>query len=337
MTELLKTVPLFNEDGDDRPEMQQLIGGNPTGISNLNENKYKWTNQLYRIMTGNFWVPEKVSMAEDKNTITELTFDEDEAVKDTLSFLIFLDSFQCINLPNLHHYITAPNVANLLVIQQFQEVIHSQSYQYILDALYPMMTRESIYNRWRTNPILLERIRYVTAIADAFTETPNMENFKKVIVANLVLEAIYFYQGFMFFDQLSSRNKLVQTSKQIDYIRNDEMTHIGIFTNIIRETFTEEDNELIITMVKDAVNHEIEWAHSVYGDKILGISTSSSEQYVKFLANDRMGRIGIEPLYPEVTTNPYAHLEGKKRENFFEAGAVTSYDRSESVEGWDDF
>jgi ribonucleoside-diphosphate reductase beta chain len=335
MSELLYTVPLFNAKGDDTPENQQLINGNPTGISNLNENKYKWTNQLYRIMTGNFWVPEKVDMTSDKVTINELTAEEDEANRDTLSFLIFLDSFQCLNLPNIHHFITAPNVANLLIIQQYQEVIHSQSYQYILDAIYPLMTREQIYNKWRTNTNLLERIRYVTEVAERFNKEPNLKNFKRVIVANLMLEAIYFYQGFMFFDQLASRNKLVQTDKVIDYIRNDEMTHIGIFVNIIKELFdSDEDKEMLIEMMKDAVQHEIEWAHFVYGDKILGISKQSSEQYVKYLANDRLKRINMDPLYPEIVKNPYAHLEGKKKENFFES-TVTSYDRSESVKGWD--
>lgn len=335
--EELKQVPLFNESGDDRPEAQELINGNPTGISNLNENRFSWTSHLYRIMTGNFWIPEKVSMAEDKLTIVNLTADEDTATKDTLSFLIFLDSFQVCNLPNIQKYITAPNVRDIIVIQQFQEVIHSQSYQYILDSLYPLMTREEIYNRWRTNPVLLERIRYITNIANDFNSTPNLYNFKRVIVANLLLESMYFYQGFMFFDQLASRNMLVQTDVQIDYIRNDEMTHIGIFTNIIRELFDEHDTDFIVGMFRVAVQQEIDWAHHVYGDGILGISKQSSEQYVKFLANDRLQRVNIAPIYPDVTINPYAHLEGKQRANFFEVAAVTSYDRSESVIGWGDF
>lgn len=338
MLDELKTVPLFNENGDDNPEKQELINGSPTGISNLNENRYKWTNHMYRVMTGNFWVPEKVSMAEDKITIKELTHDEDEATKDTLSYLIFLDSFQCLNLPNIHEYITAPNVANLLIIQQYQEVIHSQSYQYILDALYPYMTRQNIYNRWRDNPNLLKRIRYITGIANDFKAKPTLENFKKVIVANLVLEGVYFYNGFIYFDQLASRNKIIQTDKVIDYIRSDEMTHIKIFTNIIREIFTPEDEGLIVDMVGTAVEHEVEWAHNVYGNKILGISEKSSENYVKYLANTQvLSAVGISPLYPEVTVNPYAHLSDvRKKENFFES-TVTSYDRSESVRGWDDF
>lgn len=330
----LKQQALFDETGDDSPENQQLINGNSVGISNLNENKYKWTNSLYRIMTGNTWFPEKVSMADDKVSINELTPDEDEATKNTLSFLIFLDSFQCNNLSSIHQFITAPNVANLIVIQQFQEVIHAQSYQYMLDALYPLMTRESIYNKWRDNPELLGRIKYIADIGQEFKDEPNVENFKKIIVMNLLLESIYFYQGFMFFDQLASRNKLVQSSKIIDYIRNDEMTHIGIFVNIIKEIFTDEDTPMIVDMFEVAVQQEIDWANHVYGDKILGINQKSSEKYVKFLANERLALLGIPPLYPDVNDNPYKHLDQVKRENFFET-TVTSYDRSESVPNWD--
>lgn len=329
----LKTVPLFNASGDDSPEAQEIINGNPTGISNLNENKYSWTNSLYRVMVGNHWVPEKVSMTEDKSTFHLLTAEEEEGLRDTLSFLIFLDSFQCLNLPNIQKYITAPNVANLIIIQQFQEVIHSQSYQYILDALYPLMEREAIYNRWRNNPILKERIEYVSSIANAFINEPNLSNFKRVIIANYLLEGIYFYQGFMFFDQLASRNKLVQTDKIIDYIRKDEMTHIAIFSRIIREIFDESDMKMLRDMMDVAVHHEIRWAHHIYGDKILGMSKSSSEQYVKYLANERLRILKELPLYPEVTKNPYAHLDGAMRENFFET-TVSSYDRSDSVSGW---
>lgn len=330
----LKKISLFNEDGDDSPEKQELIGGATTGIANLNENKYTWTSKLYRVLLGNFWIPEKVSMVDDKVSINELTSYEDNAVKNTLSFLIFLDSFQCNNLPNITRYITAPNVANLLKIQEFQEVVHSASYQYVMEAIYPLTTRESIYNKWRDNPVLLKRIKFVASIADEFNTDPSLDNFKKIIVANLLLESLYFYQGFMFFDQLASRNKLVQTSKIIDYIRNDEMTHIGIFVNIIRELFTEDDHPMIIDMFKQAVDHEIEWANHIYGDNILGISKKSSEEYVKYLANDRLKRIGISAIFPEYTTNPYTHLEGTKKENFFES-TVTSYDRSESITGWD--
>ena len=86
---------------------------------------------------------------------------------------------------------------------------------------------------------------------------------------------------------------------------------------------------------------EMKWCKQTYGNRILGITEKSSEQYVKWLCNDRLKRTGFGNLYEEVD-NPYKHLdnaskEGAKRENFFESGAVTSYDMADSVDGWEDF
>ncbi len=337
MLEQLIPSPLFNENAVDARDTQRIFGGETTGISNLNDIKYDWVAPTYRIMVGNHWVPEKVDLSKDKITIKNLTPEEDEAVQDTLSFLIFLDSFQGNNLPNIKQYITCPGVGNLIAIQLFQEVIHSQSYQYLLDALYPFTTREEIYNRWRTNPHLLKRNRFIADIADRFLADPSKEHMKEVLIANYILEGIYFYQGFNLFYQLASRQKLVQTAKMIKYIENDEVTHVGLFANIMREEMdpTGLDLDLIVKMVMQGVEHEIEWTRETYGNRILGISTASSEQFVKWLAGDRLARLRIPSPYGDVQ-NPYRHLNADKRENFFET-TVTEYSRADTVTGWDEF
>ncbi len=334
---MLNKIKLFNEKGSDSFEDQTIFGGNPTGISNLNNIRYGWVNPLYRTMVGNFWLPQKVSLVEDKLSVKTLTEDEDQAVRDTLSFLIFLDSFQANNLPNVAEYITCPGVKNLLVIQAFQEVIHSETYQYMLESLYANNEREEIYNRWRTNEHLLKRNKFVASIADEFNESPTQHNLHKVLIANLVLEGVYFYQGFNLFDQLSHRGKIVGCGKEIDYIRRDELTHVGIFTNIIKEVKPAVD--LVHSIFEEGVAQEIDWCKATYGNRILGISEISSEKYVKWLANDRLDRIGYPRLYDGVD-NPYRHItdsnnEGSKRENFFET-SVTAYDMADSVDGWDD-
>jgi len=339
---LLTKPQLFNEAGSDSFEDQHFIFGNPTGVSNLNSQRYNWVAPLYRTMIGNFWIPQKVSLTEDKITIAKLTPDEYSAVRDVLSFLIFLDSFQTNNLPNVAEYITNAGVKNLIHVQTFQEVVHTEAYQYGLESLFPSLEREEIYARWRTNPILKERSQMVAAIAEEFVSSPTEENFIRVAIANLMLEGLFFYGGFNFFDQLAHRKKLVQWDKEIDYIRRDELTHMGIFVNILRDCNQELVAKHIHTMFKEGVEQEIRWNQDTFGNRILGITMESSELYPKWLANDRLKRVGFTPLYPDVTVNPYRHIddanvEGSKRENFFEAGAVTSYDTAASVDGWDDF
>ena len=336
MTEIVKPK-LFNVEGDDSMSSQSIVNGNSTGILNLNNVKYSWVKGFYRVMTGNFWVPERVSMVEDKITIKNLTDDEDRAVQSTLAFLIFLDSLQVNNLPNIFDYVTCPGTKNLGTIQAFQETIHSQSYQYLLEALYPNATREAIYNEWRSNPLLRKRNQFIADTMQAFADNPTLEGFKRVLIANLALEGIYFYCGFNLFDQLASRKKLVQSQKMIDYIRVDEASHAALFSKIIQETMdTQAESEWIYAFMREVAQQEIEWSNSVYGDRILGISPKSTEQYVKYLTNKRLRGIGLAPLFEDVV-NPYTHLEVEGRSNFFESSQNTSYSRSEAVDGWDDF
>ena len=145
---------LFNPLGDDSLIQRKIIKGDTTNLFNLNNVKYQWGNQLYRTMMGNFWIPEKIDLTQDKNDYSNLTEAEKEAYDGILSFLIFLDSIQTNNIPNISDYITAPEVNLVLSIQTFQEAIHSQSYQYIIESILPKETRTSIYDKWREDKVL---------------------------------------------------------------------------------------------------------------------------------------------------------------------------------------
>lgn len=330
---------IFNELGNDDNTVRQLINGETTGIMNLNSVKYQWAPKLYKIMLNNFWIPEKISLVDDKVTIRELTKAESDAFKNTLSFLIALDSMQVGNLPNLADYITAPEVSGLFTIQAFQELIHSQSYQYLLQELFPNNERDDIYNHWRNNPLLLKRNKFIAGLYQQFQDNKTLENFKIAIAANFALESVYFYNGFQFFYQLAARNKVANVAKMIKYIENDEVTHVSVFVNIIRETFdlnNEADRQILINTLTEAGEQEIEWGKEIYGDRILGISKESTESYIKYLVNQRSKLLGLGVIYRGFTKNPYEYLNVEKRENFFET-KVTEYSRSEAVDGWDDF
>lgn len=338
-------VPLFNPNGDDRAPSQSMINGNGTGIANLNESRYRWANGLYQKMRENFWIQQNVSMAPDKTTIKQLTEKEMDAHLDTLGFLVALDSFAVANLPNIMGYISAPNVKLCLAEQTAQEALHTQSYQYIGEETLTKDQRSTIYERWKYNPLLAKRIGFLQDIGDAFLADDTDENFVRVCAANYALESIFFYQGFNFYDQLASRKLLVQTQKEISYIRRDELTHVHIFKNILKSIREETDidvNAIVSDVVREAGIQEIEWGQCIYGNEILGINHQSIEDYCFHICNKRLAELGIDPVFDD-RDNPYMHLaelqtvSGKnKKENHFET-TVTSYDRSETMSGFDDF
>ena len=336
----MKQKLLFNPKGIDTVEERQLIGGNTTNIFNLNNTKYKWANSLYRRMLENHWIPEKVDLSGDN--LDDLEEDEKAAYIGILSFLIFLDSIQTNNIPNISAYITAPEVNLVLAVQTFQEAIHSQSYQYIVETLIPTQNRNAVYDYWRDDPVLLERISYIAKIYQDFADEPSELNFKKVIIANYLLEGLYFYNGFTFFYNLASKGKATGTSEVIRYINRDELTHVVLFQNILLNVLTKEDEPLVKQMFETAVQQEIKWSTHILGNKILGISKESTISYTKHLANRRMKNINMPIMYEDINTNVYKHLEGiadtigkgSVKSNIFES-TNTSYNQATAIGGWD--
>lgn len=271
----LKANLLFNPAGNDDVSARTIIKANTTGLFNLNAVKYSWAKSLYQVMIGNFWVPEKVSGLKDdqRDFQSSLSPEEQRAYKGILSFLIFLDSIQTVNLPHLSDYITAPEVNLLLSIQAYQEAIHSQSYATILESVVSAEERDEIYYFWRSDSILLERNEYIGSIYQNFMDSPSDESLFRALIANFLLEGLYFYNGFAFFDTLVDMMKMPATGRMIAYIRRDELTHVTLFANIIREIkkeFPEVYREsVVIDMAKTAVEQEIVWSNHILGNKIM--------------------------------------------------------------------
>lgn len=338
---------LFNPQGSDNKNDRKIIGGDTTNLFNLNNVKYRWAKEMYRVMMGNFWVPEKVDLSKDIGDYQDLTDEEVRAFDGIMSFLVFLDSIQTNNIPNIADWVTAPEVSTILSIHAFQEAVHSQSYAYIIETVIPSDKRDKIYDFWRDDTILRERNQYVADIYQKFVDDQSVESFAEVVVANYILEGVYFYNGFNFFYNLASRNSLMGVADEIRYINRDELTHLVLFKNMISEILQEHPGvitqEMVHRLFEKAVDQEIEWSNHILGSRILGINERSTEAFTKYIANERIKMIGFEPLYPGFDTNPYKHLErfadkdnDSMKSNFFEA-TVTNYSQSSSIDGWDDF
>lgn len=337
---------LFNPGGSDDIASRKLTGGNSTNLFNLNNTKYPWATRMYKNMMENFWIPEKVDLTADVQDYTRLTDPERRAYDGILSFLVFLDSIQTNNVPRISDYITAPEVNLLLAIQTYQEAIHSQSYAYLIETLIPPDRRDGIYEFWRDDAVLYKRIEFIASVYQDFHDDDSPLNFARTLIANYLLESVYFYNGFNFFYLLSSRNLMPGSADIIRYINRDELTHVVMFKNIISGLRDERKglipDDLIYPMFEKAVEQEIQWTNHIIGDEILGITGSSTDQYTKFIANKRLKHLGLGPLYDGYDDNPYLHLEkiadtegnGDVKANFFES-TVTSYNQSSAVSGWD--
>ena len=231
--EEIKRKPLFNPEGDIDVRNRRMINFNTTNINDFNNMKYEWVSDWYRQAMNNFWVPEEINLNQDKSDYPNLTAPERTAYDKILSFLVYLDSLQSANLPNISQYVTANEVNLCLSIQTFQECIHSQSYSYMLDTICNPTERNDILYQWKTDEHLLRRNEFIGNLYNEFVETQTKESFLRVCIANFILEGIYFYSGFMFFYNLGRNGKMPGSVQEIRYINRDENTHLWLFRNIL--------------------------------------------------------------------------------------------------------
>ena len=338
----IKRKPLFNEFGDVEVNKKRMINGNTTNLNDFNNMKYSWVSDWYRQAMNNFWIPEEINLSQDLKDYGKLSEEERTAYDKILSFLIFLDSIQTANLGNISNYITASEVNLCLTIQAFQEAVHSQSYSYMLDTICSPEKRNEILYQWKDDEILLQRNKFIGDQYNKFVMNPTKENLLMTIIANYILEGIYFYSGFMFFYNLERNGKMVGSAQEIRYINRDENTHLWLFRNIIKELqveepdlFSDEIKKEIIEMIKTGVENEISWGHYVIGDNIQGINKKLIEDYIKYLGNLRLTSIGLPKIYENVNKNPASWVDiladaNAVKTDFFEAKS-TAYAKSATL------
>ena len=196
-------------------------------------------------------------------------------------------------------YITANEVNLCICIQTFQECIHSQSYSYMLDTICNPTERNDILFQWKEDEHLLKRNTFIGELYNAFQKEKNLHNFLRVLVANYILEGVYFYSGFMFFYNLGRNGKMPGSVQEIRYINRDENTHLWLFRNILLELqkeepqmFTEKDLKMIGEMIDEGVKQEIAWGHYVIGDEIEGLNKQMLTDYIHYLGNQRSESLG---------------------------------------------
>ena len=343
MTQLIKK-PLFNPGGDTDVRLRRMIGGNTTNLNDFNNMRYAWVSDWYRQAMNNFWIPEEINLAQDTKDYPNLSAAERTAYDKILSFLVFLDSIQTANLPNIGEYVTANEVNLCLSIQAFQECVHSQSYSYMLDSICSPVERNDILYQWKTDEHLLRRNTFIGNLYNEFQQHKDAFTLLKVMMANYILEGIYFYSGFMFFYNLARNGKMPGSAQEIRYINRDENTHLWLFRNILLELqkeepelFSPENVQVLKEMLEEGVRQEIAWGHYVIGDAIPGLTKQMVTDYIRYLGTLRWTGLGFGPLFEDNQTEPasmswvsqYSNANMVKTD-FFEAKS-TAYAKSTAL------
>lgn len=326
----------------------KIINGEASGILNWNDIKYSNFYDIYKMLLGNFWTPFEINMSDDIKQWKKLSERERDAFLHIIGLLSILDSVQPNFIGAIKEYITDPSVkANFSIIEQ-QEVVHNQSYSYVLSSIEKLSEQNRAFEMARTTPQIYERNKHVIDVYEEFRSNPKVYTFCKALVASIVLEGINFYSGFAFFYNLARNQKMLKTSTMISYINKDELCHSYFISQLLRAVLGEnpevdEDGEFskwIYEYIDKAVKYEIEWSRFVLRD-IDGIDVDEMTEYIKYLGNKRLRMLGLEDLY-DATENSMPWIRVFSDENinlgktdFFEA-RPRSYAKTTDDNGFDE-
>ena len=171
-------------DVDNRVDHTQVTAffdpsGGPT-IQRYDTLKYKTFDNLTDKQLGFFWRPEEVDISKDKKDFNGLTEHEKHIFTSNLKRQILLDSVQG-RAPNLAFLpiCSLPEVENWIETWSFFETIHSNSYTYILNNVYPDATKffDSILDD--------EEIKRIVKLVSQVLEPPRLKLI--LVLSNCIL------------------------------------------------------------------------------------------------------------------------------------------------------
>jgi Ribonucleotide reductase, small chain len=73
--------------------------------------------------------------------------------------------------------------------------MHNQSYQYIIETIIPPERRSEVYDFWRTDKVLKDRCEFIASLYQKYIDHSSVENYFVALLADYLLEGLYFYNG----------------------------------------------------------------------------------------------------------------------------------------------
>ena len=331
---------------------KRLINCNAVDVNQLMPLKYKWAWEHYINGCANNWMPTEVPMAKDIEywKSSELTPDERMVVMRNLGFFSTAESLVANNIVlAIYRHVTNPECRQYLLRQAFEEAVHTHTFHYVVESL--NLDAGEVFNMYNEIPVIHDKDQFEMEITkemmDPSFTTATTEGARK-FVENLVgyyviMEGIFFYSGFVMILSFHRQNRMTGIGEQFQYIMRDETIHLNFGIDLINgikaenpEIWTPEFEKCIYAMIEEAVRLEIRYAEDCLPRGILGLRADMFEEYVHYIANRRLERIGLERMY-EGATNPFPWMSETidltKEKNFFET-RVTEYQVGAAL-SWD--
>jgi ribonucleoside-diphosphate reductase beta chain len=322
---------------------KQILNASEVDPNKILPIKYDWARMHYKSGVANNWVPDEIPMQQDIELWKKkdgLSDDERRMIMWNLGFFSTAESLTANNIVlSVYKHITNPEARQYLLRQAYEEAVHTETFLYCCDSL--GLDPEEVYNMYMTIPSIKAKDDYVVdltkSILDPNFSTVGDENIKRFVYDlvgyYVIMEGIFFYAGFAMMLSLLRSNRMVGVGEQFQYILRDETVHLAFGADLINtivaenpQIWTEKFKQELTDSIKKGVDLEVMYAKDALPRGILGLNAEMVKQYMEYIGDRRLERIGLKRLYNAETPFPWMSeiVDLKKEKNFFET-RVTEY------------
>jgi ribonucleoside-diphosphate reductase beta chain len=321
---------------------KRLINCRQVDVNQLMPLKYKWAWEHYLNGCNNNWLPTEVPMSKDIELwkSDKLSADERLVIMRNLGFFSTAESLVGNNIVlAIMKFVTNPECRQYLLRQAFEEAVHTHTFHYIVESL--SLDQGEVFNMYNEVNTINNKDQFEMKLTQKILSpdfTTDTLQGKRDLLENLIgyyviMEGIFFYSGFVMILSFQRQNKMSGIAEQFQYILRDESIHLNFGIDLINgikaenpEIWSVEFQDHIVGLIREAVELEYQYAESCLPRGILGLTAPMFRDYVQYIADRRLERIGLATIYGSKNPFPWMSetIDLGKEKNFFET-RVTEY------------
>ncbi|MBQ47794.1 MAG: ribonucleoside-diphosphate reductase [Zetaproteobacteria bacterium] len=309
---------------------------NPGLDLTLRPMRYPDFYEMYKNAIKNTWTVDEIDFSTDLSDLhLKLSPAERHLINRLVAFFATGDSIVANNLVlNLYQHINAPEARLYLSRQLYEEALHVQFYLTLLDTYLPdEKERNEAFAAIHNIPSIKAKGEFCFKWMDTIENLNTLETreHRQKFLLNLIcfatcVEGLFFFAAFAYVYFLRSKGLLHGLASGTNWVFRDESCHMAFAFSVIEHVREEEpdlfDDDMkrqIITMIDEAVECEMVFAHDVLELGIAGLNSTDMRQYLQYIADQRLVTLGLNPVYH--AKNPFGFMElqdVQELTNFFE-------------------
>jgi len=283
-------------------------------------------------LSQNYWMVTDVKFDQDMVDIKSATEGEKNLISYIFAIFLYADNkvIEYINKCALP-IVTLPEWKSFLTQKEANEDIHAQVYS---NGAYSLFREkfDELLNKMENDSSIIAKLDWVNSWIDKKDVT-----YAQISFAFSCFEGISFQGLFCAIYILCQNGKYPGMRLSNEIISRDENLHaeaeLYILNNYTKNRISPKEAHKII---KDLVKSEEEFIRNALKFDVIGLSIEKMINYVKYVANNHASRAGYQPVYPDITENPYPVMNKmgvKRRTNFFEDSDANYMKLAEADDG----